>query len=704
MKLVQDNKGGMNSNVVFGNFSATGKSLFYARTFYELPVSGLVLQVAEEPRVVDANRFAIEALGLAPLKIVGARFTDLFESSPGIQALANFSGTDDSARRVSESEISAPRDIYLVSVASEKTFEVFGVSSLEAREGRFLIVLFREQSDETRMPSGGQSLCDSVTGLPNTLAAERKLDLLCSTVSPRSRDFVVALFSLEGWRQQSADFSSDLADELMATMADRLKPLLDEGIFVARYRKDEFLVMLNGRGDFRALLDKVYRKLTGEFVVRGFSFSFHVNAGACVRNIWESLMPEELLAKARKAVERSRLEGVQGRVVYSDKSEQCRTSGEGVREIIDGFRKKEFCLHFQPVVSLETGRVELAEGLLRWSHPERGLQRPIDFLASIEDHAVYDEVGLWVLDLALQTLESWRETDIPSQLCINIGARQLADNVFVRRAMSIISNYRHEIVKKLSIDIIDLAGLGDPLALEAPLCQLASRGIRFALDDFGTGDSCLLSSPLIPIDTIKINQGYVSSLEDDLGSMFIVQNIVDFAAQYGVQVYAKGVENPRQFNLLKALGCSCVQGFGISRPLPESGFVDYLREYSTGDSLSDSWDETSPVDSDLFSFALMEHKLLLREMLNQSSGRAVPLEERQAELESVLESVSEIERLLENASEKQIRLGEIKQSVNTLLAENPGVGRDGVPTDSAPLKEVVLVLSELIAAINEMAD
>lgn len=701
MKLIKGGKPLAGTNVITGDFSLSSNPLFYARTFYELPLPGLVIEAFGEFRITDANRLAIEELSMSPLKIIGEKFDEVFDSSLTMPALIGLA--DVPAELKNNNPI---KGVSLAPAEAGKTFELFGINSMDAKGACYLILLFRSLPAASRDQESSVSrpLTDAVTGLPNTLGAERKLEVLCHSLSRRSRDLAVALFSLDGWRKESANFPSDLADDLISSMALRLRPWIEDGVFVSRYRSDEFLVILNGRDDFREVFRGVYEALTDEFVVHGFSFTFSVNAGVYVRDIWDSLRAEDLLAKARKAALRAKLEGSNRFVVYSDKMEQPAGNTQKVEEVVDAFRRGEFSLNFQPVISFSTGDVGFAEGLLRWAHPEKGVQRPIEFLEYIQEMSVYDEVGLWVLDLALSTIEGWASREMDIRLCINIGARQLADEIFFKRAVSVLSNFEPTVVSRLSIDVINLSKLPDINSLAQPMRTLGSKGIRFSIDDFGAGDTRLFNATRLPIESIKISQSYVSNLEDDLGSMFIVQNIVEFASQNGVSVYAKGVESAKQFNLLKALGCAGAQGYAISKPLSEPDFIHYLQRYVPSQVAELDAGLTGEQSAEVFSFALTEHKTLLKEMLTQTIHQKKTLNHQRGNLEAFLESMSEVENNIADSPEKRVQLELIKRSVRRLIEGMPAGNEESGNAVSVDVREVVLMLSELIVAVSEMAD
>lgn len=320
MKLISGDKSLNVGNVVRGDFSPSGSPLFYARTFYELPVAGLVVEAFGEFRIADANRLGIAELAMSPLSVIGETFTNIFGSAltiPALVELANVPADLNSA---------ALNRLRLVEGAGggQTSFELFGVNRMDVKGVCYLILLFRREAPANTDHGLSQTLplIDRVTGLPNTAGAERKLDILCHGVPQRSGNLAVGLFSLAGWRKEAANFSDELADDLISLMALRLMPWIGEGIFVSRYRSDEFLVALQDRGNFKEVLQAVYDALTGEFVAHGLSFNFTVNAGVYVRGAHRSPEAGDMLARARRAALKARLAGADGLVFDTEGTEQ----------------------------------------------------------------------------------------------------------------------------------------------------------------------------------------------------------------------------------------------------------------------------------------------------------------------------------------------------------------------------------------------
>lgn len=700
MKLVKNGKVTSLSTVKEVHFPSPRKLLFYAQVFYELPWPGLIVSLSSDNTIVDSNSLANKELNTGSLDLIERPFFEIFDPGQGM-VLENLSySKSESALSTSSLPKSQKR---LRTADARQIFDLVYANSFSSDGSDYLIILFRRSGSVSENSNGnGQNfMADSLPGLPDTALVEGKLDLLCNNISLNARDLAVAIFSLEDWRQIESSHSAWLSKELIRAISTRLHRWHCDNVFISRYKKDEFLILLHGRSDYREILEEIHSALQDEFVINGLSFQFTINAGVGVRNIWEAPLAEEMLAKARKAVERSRLEGEGRLVTFSDKMELRTQSRHAIDEIIDGFHKGEFSLNLQPVINLKKGTVELAEGLLRWDHPQKGTQLPVDFLESIQNLSMYNEVSLCVLDLSLRILDRWHKCNIPTKLCINISADQLADETFLTGALVVISNYSQDVVSQLSIDILQQSQQGDSDKLIFSLDSLARKGLGFALDDFGVGDSALLTSALPFISSIKLSQHYVKGMDEDLGSVYIVQQIVEFASQNDINVYAKGVETTNQYNILKALGCKGAQGFWLAEPLTEERFMDYLRNFSL---------ECRPVRQDRkpstlpnsFTFALAEHKLLLREMLIQTIVNKQNLQEWRGTLVSLLTSVGHLERREPKRFENECELISIKTRARQLLDTSPSSIKSVDHKDISVMRQEIRLLSELITNIDEI--
>jgi EAL domain-containing protein (putative c-di-GMP-specific phosphodiesterase class I) len=231
--------------------------------------------------------------------------------------------------------------------------------------------------------------------------------------------------------------------------------------------------------------------------------------------------------------------------------------------------RQEFILHYQPIISLKTARIESFEALLRWQHPEKGLIFPGDFIAIAEETGLIVPIGEWVLREACQQLRTWQDK-FPSassvQISVNLSSRQIK---------------QFDFVDKLAKILADTGLNGQNLRLEMTESMLMERGektiellgwikaqqVQLSIDDFGTGYSSLSYLHRFPIDALKIDRSFVSLIDAEGKNGEIVKTIITLAHSLGIKAIAEGVETPHQLTHLRNLGCQAAQGYFFSKPV-----------------------------------------------------------------------------------------------------------------------------------------
>jgi EAL domain-containing protein (putative c-di-GMP-specific phosphodiesterase class I) len=241
--------------------------------------------------------------------------------------------------------------------------------------------------------------------------------------------------------------------------------------------------------------------------------------------------------------------------------------------------REEFRVHYQPVVSVATGRMVGVEALLRWEDPRRGLVPPVDFLPQLEDTGLIVPVGGWVLAEACRQAKAWADGGDggePLRVTVNVSARQLAQHDFgdlVARALNQSGVDRTQ----LYLEVTESAIMHDAAAAWAILRQAKSLGVGIALDDFGTGYSSLSYIRRFSADMIKIDRSFVQGLGDHPEDAAIVAAVIDMARALGMVTVAEGVETAAQLVVLQDLGCDLAQGFLFSAAQPPETIERLLR-------------------------------------------------------------------------------------------------------------------------------
>jgi diguanylate cyclase (GGDEF)-like protein len=239
--------------------------------------------------------------------------------------------------------------------------------------------------------------------------------------------------------------------------------------------------------------------------------------------------------------------------------------------------ERQLVLHYQPQVSLATGRIEGVEALLRWQDPERGLVLPGRFLSVLESSGMIVSVGEWVLRQAAEDCLRWCRTGVgPVRVAVNVSAQQVRRRTFVEQVLAAAQPCLGERCG-IDLEITETGLLHDVEGASRKLRELRAAGVRVALDDFGTGYSSLGLLSKLPVDLVKIDRSFITGLPEDKASVTLVSSVIGLASAFGLKVVAEGVETEGQLGMLRDMGCDQSQGYLHSRPLPSEQLESLLR-------------------------------------------------------------------------------------------------------------------------------
>jgi len=413
---------------------------------------------------------------------------------------------------------------------------------------------------------------DSLTGLANRTGFLAELDAILVRDRWR-RDLALFFVDLDRFKLVNDSLGHAAGDEVLLTVAGRIREWAGSAGLVSRLHGDEFVALdvdVNGRPEalaraeaLRALLSRPVTLSTGRTV------TVTPSLGVVVIGDGTSGDGAELLKDADMAMLRSKSEG-RGRVTVFD---------IGLREEIGGrlqleadlrlaTGRGELRIDYQPIASLIDGRLIGFEALVRWNHPEKGLLMPDLFIPLAEESELISEVGAWVLKGACATIAQWRELLPPEAapvISVNVSPRQLKGSKLLHDVEDVLARTGLP-AGALILEITETGLVSDDGAVYTLLEAIRALGVKIAIDDFGTGYSSLAHLKRLPVDYLKIDRSFVTGLGDDTEDEHIVAGISELAHGLGIWVTVEGVETEAQRQAAARLGCDLYQGFLLGRP------------------------------------------------------------------------------------------------------------------------------------------
>ncbi|MGY4161103.1 diguanylate cyclase (GGDEF)-like protein [Bradyrhizobium sp. USDA 4461] len=418
---------------------------------------------------------------------------------------------------------------------------------------------------------------DALTDLPNRVLFRQRLDQALKAIGPNEQ-LAVMYIDIDEFKSVNDALGHQIGDELLRAVADRLRSCLGDTDVAARLGGDEFAVIQTAVRDqtqTMQLLAAIYQAIRQPVDCSGHLITTDASIGIAVAPA-DGLELDQLLRNADLALYGAKSDGRRTYRFFEagmDARAKARRSLElELRQaIVDG----NFELHYQPLLHLEDGRVSCCEALLRWRHPERGTISPADFIPVAEDTGLINDLGHWVLNTACREAVKWPDH---VHIAVNVSPIQfksqtLALNVAAALAASGLAPSR------LELEITEAVLIRDDEAALDVLHQLRELGVRIALDDFGTGYSSLSYLQRFPFDKIKIDRAFIKDLAGTGASSTIVQAVVNIAAASDMTTTAEGVETEQQRNLLRILGCTEMQGYLFSRPVPDLEIRELLSSH-----------------------------------------------------------------------------------------------------------------------------
>jgi diguanylate cyclase (GGDEF)-like protein len=408
---------------------------------------------------------------------------------------------------------------------------------------------------------------DSLTGLANRLLFKEQLENVLKDTLETPKPVAVLFVDLDGFKGINDTLGHSIGDLLLKSIAIRIRDILPANGRIARLGGDEFAILqisAEQPSAATALAQQIIDVVGRPSTIEGYDVTISASVGIAVANTG-SMSAESFLKSADIAMYSAKSNGPGNYRMFDSEMDaivQARCALE--KDMRNGIVQNEFRLFYQPLVNLQTQKVTVFEALMRWQHPERGLVSPIEFIPLAEDIGLIVRLGEWALREACSEAIGWPD-DI--SVSVNLSAVQFAKGDLVSTVMNALASSGLP-ASRLELEITEsvlLEGSDHNLRI---LGQLHELGVRISLDDFGTGYSSIGYLRSFKFDKLKIDQSFVRDLLADERSLAIVRAIVGLGASFGITTTAEGVETEDQRSCLNHEGCTEVQGYLYSKPLP----------------------------------------------------------------------------------------------------------------------------------------
>ncbi len=420
---------------------------------------------------------------------------------------------------------------------------------------------------------------DPLTDLPNRLLFTDRAEQALASAQIHKRGCALLLIDLDHFKIINDSLGHNVGDQLLKAVAERLKGLFGPGITLARLGGDEFAVLAESCPQLMqaaALAQRVIDGLKEPFRFDGHQLFINASIGISLFPS-DALSAEQLLRNADSALFKAKSAGREGYALYTEElTAHAQHRVEMASELRRALEQQELRVYYQPVHDLQSSRLIGVEALVRWEHPQRGLVAPSEFIPIAERTGLIAEIDAWVMQQACQQMCQWLKAGtVLSFVAVNVSSRLFARRELYQQVAQVLHDTGLD-PAFLELEVTESAVMEDPEVALEQMHRLRELGLRLAIDDFGTGYSSLLRLKRLPVQKLKIDQGFVAGLPWDDDDAAIVRVIIALAQSMGMQVHAEGIEQIEQAGFLLDHACDLGQGYWFGRPV-QAQQLDWAR-------------------------------------------------------------------------------------------------------------------------------
>ncbi len=425
---------------------------------------------------------------------------------------------------------------------------------------------------------------DALTNLPNRRLFSDRLRTEINRSRKNSSQIALLYIDFDDFKKVNDSLGYHVGDELLKSFATRIKEVIKETDIFARIGSDEFAIAVVDFGNVNSLMvfaKKVKNMLQNPFKIEGHDIFITISIGISTYPD-DSETAETLLQHADTAMHQMKGEngaGSEVRFYTSQMLTRAQNKIDMESAIRRGLASNEFIPFYQAKVDSGTGKVVGMEALARWVKPNGDIVPPGEFIEFAEILNLIGEIDNQILNISIKDMAEWKKAGHSDLIVsVNVSSKELEDPLFSNKIIETLGKYELN-NNQLEIEITESLIMKNVEEKIKLLKTLSETGIRISIDDFGTGYSSLSYLKKLPINTLKIDRSFVNDILSDPNDMAIVSAIISMAGKMGLNVIAEGVEHAEQIELLKAEGCTIIQGFYYSKPLPKAEFLNFLHEH-----------------------------------------------------------------------------------------------------------------------------
>lgn len=560
----------------YGDTDTVAKDLENGLTFAEQIVSevnSLVVILDSSGKIKRFNRLCEEVTGMSEAQLVGRNAHELFVPkevrAESRDAISGF------FRNEAAYEVMRP-------IETKKGVRMIHWRNKIIRSGSgvdeaYLVCSGTDVTEEQQAKARLFELAnkDVLTGLPNRHAIEEQITN--SLAIENAKPFGLIFLDLDNFKKVNDHYGHVTGDVLLKQVAAAIGEVLSEGDTVARLGGDEFLVMVARTSymEVEATAQRILDRMKAPFNLTRAEVHSGCSMGiAMFPEHGDSL--EELVRSADTAMYAAKEDGRRMFRVFTsemnNKASEYMWLDSNMRRALD---EEQFELYYQPKVSLATGRIDSVEALVRWNHPERGLVLPADFIPYAEESGLIVPLGKWLMGAAARQAAAWMERGLHIRIAVNLSARQL-------RVPTIVEDFTAAMFSSgLSPSTIDLeltesCLVEDEKQAHRLIHMFRERGAQVHLDDFGTGYSSLSQLSRLPLDVLKLDGSFISSIHTDAKAQALVRSMVAVAHELNLTIVAECIETEEQADFLRKIGVDYAQGYLFGKPMRQSDFLAWM--------------------------------------------------------------------------------------------------------------------------------